>query len=199
MRILIFQGVIFLILCSSCNQIFGLKEQKILNKKEITLEARKRGIPDFELVIIDVSAYKKYLEELKDTILRKHAYQPLQVRVYDKEGKPVLVLVNCFVGGFPNLNWNKYGTFDSYPPASVYFKPDSGSLYYKDELTLFKGINGEILNPDNFEKKDLNIIVFWSRFMNRQSKRLIQTIENYRKKYRDHQIKVTYVNDDNLY
>ena len=54
--------------------------------------------------------------------------------------------------------------------------------------------------PDkDYTTADYNIILFWSVFMNRQSKILIKEIQNYQKRFPDKKMNVLYVNTDNVY
>jgi hypothetical protein len=193
---LLFVWVIFL---PGCNLILGIGNYKPLMKSEIEKCAKRYKIPLTELAEIDTTLYTSFLTNIRDDKLKKNLKQPLQVRVFDSKGKINLFIVNCTVGGFPKLGWNRCGSFDVFPPDKKCFSNVDTTLSMNADLKYYLNTNGSKINPETFEKQDVTIVIYWAKFMARHSKRLIRLINDYKDKHKDKKIAVLYVNDDNLY
>ena len=91
--------------------------------------------------------------------------QPLQVFVYNDSDSLIYHQANCQTGGFPNLDWNKYGNFTNlkmkkYPADSVMIKTDEMRNY-------------SVINQGGAIEKKYTIVLIWTTFMRRQARRLI--------------------------
>lgn len=129
--------------------------------------------------------------------MAKDMVQPLQVRVYDVNGKLLGQRANCNVPGFPNLRWNKYGYFDSLPPNLKYMVNDTiKALTLQTEFEYMHPLfdNTRIASPTLKHY----VVIYWSRFMGRQSKRLIKQVKKYYLPYAN-QINYIYINTEPLY
>jgi hypothetical protein len=125
----------------------------------------------------------------------KHHYQPLQVLFFDQNGELVAFHNNCYAGGFPNLKWNRNGTFDSIPAKPV-IPPDT-LLKFNTLIGFLRTSGGLNLDLQSLEKKDYMIAVFWTTFMGRQSKRLIRFMQD---KYPGNaDVGILYINADILF
>lgn len=194
----LFLGLLF----SSCSalmyKIMGVKQPNDYDLEEITAYSSKFGIPDGDSYILDTTYLSDILQFCKnDTLLRNNLMQPLQIRFYQKTDTLLSLHLNCTAGGFPNLKWNKRGQLDTIPPRySVSI--DTCLLFSKDIKYLIPIGNNH--NPDkDYTTADYNIILFWSVFMNRQSKILIREIQNYQKRFPDKKMNVLYVNTDKIF
>ena len=187
-------SAIFLTSCSAILfKTMGLKKGKELTQNQIQEQALKYGINKSESFEIDTSyfSYVMNKETATEEQIKNHI-QPLQVLYYDKNGDLISYNVNCSVGGFPNLKWNKYGAFDEFPPISQ-TKVDS-LIGLNEHLALIQ--NTDTIATQNY---DLFVLVHWSRFMGRQSKRLINEVKNNISLNEKHKVKVLYVNTDNMW
>lgn len=180
--------IIFSVYIISCNPI--LKETVGINKineysnTELIQVAHKYSI-DSPLYSLNDS-YLDYAKSFSDTHTVKNLLQPLQI-IFFNHNTVSAHLINCIVGGFPNLKWNRYRTFDSLPQVN---RPVITSELQYDSLTKY-------INPKPELSGNKNIcIVFWSNFMGRQSKNLITYSKeiNVQKNYQ-----VIYVNNDNFF
>jgi hypothetical protein len=194
--------LIFLSLfCSGCSfvvgSMYGLKSPKKLNQTQIASQAKKYNIPtgnSFELDNAYMSGYLKSFDTLQYGAQVKNHYQPLQALYFDKTGKLQVFYINCYAGGFPNLDWNRDNSFSAFPP-----KPQAPVDSLVNLETLFrylKPLPTANLTPKN--SADYTIVVFWNRMMGRQSGRLIKYVQENADKAKDQQIQVLYVNTDNL-
>lgn len=187
--------------CSSCNLLYfkpyGYKNPKYLTTSEIEQCAAAYQIPPKNLFELDSAYFYQFLKKQDqkrygDQV--KNHYQPLQALYFDRFGTLQRFYINCYADGFPNLTWNKKGNFNSFPP-----KPQAplDSLVSFQTLTRYlKPLSNSTPAPKI--SGDYTIIVFWSRMMGRQSKRLIELVQQNASLARETNAKVIYVNNDNL-
>ena len=182
-----------------------MKASKEYSFSEIRKISGKYKIEPGDLYILQ-STYNEYFDSIGalygynpntcDTsqLIKPHL-QPLQVLFFDKKGNLVAFHNNCYAGGFPNLRWNRYQSFDSVPAKTVILP---------DTLLKFSTLIGFLTttdanNPDiqGFDNYDYRIAVFWTTFMGRQSKRLIRIIND--KYSEDKNISILYINADCIF
>ena len=168
-----------------------------MTPEEILVQGEKYGIPRGDSYVMDSSFFSVALS--LDTIRygkdQKNLTQPLQALYFDASGRLISYSVNCSVGGFPNLKWNRYGTFDQFPAAKSV------------ELDTLNSVNEHLLhiNPLNnapfpdLRTYDNTVLVYWCRFMGRQSKRLVRVVQDNVRLGEEKKIMVLYVNTDNFW
>jgi hypothetical protein len=115
---------------------------------------------------------------------------------FDKNNNLVSYHVNCDIAGIPNLKWNYSGNFNTFIPKST---------TYCDPFVKFGSLSSFIKMPDerninlsDFKKNEYNVVVFWCRFMGRQSKRLVKFVYSYLKPNKNHTYNILFVNVDNF-
>ena len=188
--------------CYSCssvfNGIYGLKKQKTLSQNQITKTARKYEIPTESSFVLDTTFFT-YLGQFDSLMFfnsRNNHAQPLQVLYFDSLNNLVSYLVNCYAGGFPNLNWNRNNAFEIFPPSQQ--APIDSLLSFQKQLDFIHNLNGSneklVLNDSNF-----TVFVYWNRFMGRQSKRLIKLVKKNVALAKYNNVRVIYINNDNIY
>lgn len=193
--ILLFFGI------TSCSSIFtgmyGMKKTKIVDENTIARFAEKYNIPASNNYEID-TAYFSYLFSLDTTQFKeeiKNHYQPLQALYYDNSGELKSFQVNCYAGGFPNLQWDRNEIMTTFPPKQQ--APIDSIIPLETHLKYLKPLSQtEKIQTDNY---DYIVIVHWNRFMGRQSKRLIRFVQDNRKTASDKNVKIIYANTDNLF
>jgi hypothetical protein len=187
--------------------MYGMKSLKTLTPQEIQKTARSYGIDSGNLFFLQKS-YTGYFDSLGsiygfnihtcDTVeLAKNHFQPLQILFFDKSGQLVSFHNNCYCGGFPNLKWNRNNILDTLPAKQV-VQVDT-LLSFPRMIGFLRDVNNKIPEPLEFTDKDYSIVVFWTTFMGRQSRRLIKIVN---KKYRDtgkENVGILYVNADYLF
>lgn len=197
LNLIIFIALLFSSCSSVFTKIYGIKEVKYLNNEKINKYADKYNIPKECCFKLDTAFYTFLISF--DTNLYKlqinNHYQPLQALYYNREGVLKSFQVNCYAGGFPNLNWNRNEIMASFPPK-IQAPPDS-LISLENLLKYAIPINEKsvLLN----EKTDYTVIVFWNKFMGRQSKRLIKSVQQNAKLASEVSHKIIYINNDNLY
>ena len=197
---------------SSCSSllvsIYGIKStQDKYSKEDIQKIALSYGIKSDESFFLQ-NSYIDYFDSIGliyghnwrtcDTsqISRqfKNHFQPLQILFFNKSGKLVSFQNNCYYGGFPNFKWNRNHALD-YIPAKGVVPLDSLITY--DELIHFV-TNIEDRHPYSITliNQEYSVVVFWTTFMGRQSKRLIHTINKKYIQKNDLNISALYINAD---
>jgi len=198
LTILILIFVLGLASCSSIIQgLYGIKNSKELNDQTIISYSEKYNIPLTDSYKLDTS-YLTFLSSL-DTIKYKEQiknhYQPLQALYYNKNGQLKSFQINCYAGGFPNLNWDRDSIMTTFPPREQ--APTDSILPLDLQLEFLHPLSQTI----NFSIKNYEyiVIVYWNRLMGRQSKRLIHFVQENYKLTKDYKVKIIYVNTDNIF
>ena len=193
--------VISLFLLPSCSLVFvkmyGFKRVKSVDDKMIAKFGSKYNIPPEDAYSIGTD-YVEFIQTIDTTKFKqekKNHYQPLQVLYYDTESNLISYHVNCYVGGFPNLEWNKSNSFDVFPPTKQ--APLDSVLSLQTHLEFLKPLSNT--QKTSIKNYDYVVIIYWNKLMGRQSKRFIKIIQKNLKLAVDKKIKVFYVNNDVLY
>lgn len=186
---------------TSCSSIFkgfyGMKKTKTIDEKTIARYSKKYNIPTADSYELD-TAYFSYLF-LLDTAkyksqIKNHS-QPLQALYYNKLGNLKSFQVNCYAGGFPNLKWNRNEIMTTFPPRQQ--APIDSIVSLEIQIKYLKPLSQTSkLSVDSY---DYIVIVYWSRFMGRQSKRLIHFVQENSKLEKEKKVKIIYANTDNIF
>ncbi len=199
-RLILLLSIIALIaVLTSCSGLifgmYGMKKPKPVDEVTIARFAGKYNIPPEDSYLMDTSFVSWLFEQ--DTSLHKWGikdhYQPLQALYYNQMGELVSFQVNCYAGGFPNLQWERDSIFNTFPPLGQ-AKVDS-LLPLGKLLTFIRPVGNS--KPVDTEDLDYFIVVQWNRFMGRQSKRLIRLVQHNSLLAKEVNFKIIYVNTDN--
>lgn len=192
--------IFILFLLTSCGPIFfrlmGLKKGKVLTHEQIIAQGMRYGISPTDSYELDTT-YASYIIGLDSSLYKNEKnnhLQPLQALYFDSTGKLISYHVNCSVGGFPNLKWNKFGVFNQFPPVNR-TQLDTILTFNKH----FEYLIPLTKNANNIGNYDYLVIVHWNRFMGRQSKNLIRQVQENAHLTPERKIKIFYVNSDNFY
>jgi hypothetical protein len=181
--------------------ILGIRDIKTKTEEEKTRFLNKLDVPSEAVFEYNT----RYLRET-DTISTindsklKYFIQPLQLQFFDATGTSVLHYKNCDVPGIINLKWNHYGIFDSLPPKyQLRFYNDSiHSLESQFQfITPLGAANTAYLTE--YSDYDYTLVVVWTMWMHRQSKRLIRDVLEFKSRYPDKKLKVVFINFDNYF
>ena len=193
MRLLLLISVITF---CSCRALMGVGDMKEYSPADIKAFLQKNNINDSVYYFVDKNYMNDLLHLTKDSAVIKHHLQPLQASYYNKKGELISFHINCYAPGFPNLKWNYNAVMDVFPPKTqapldtiVTLNRLSGYLKSNDP----KQINDE----DDF---DYYIVVGWAGFMKKQSKILINTVqENLKLNKTNKKVKLIFVCTDNVF
>ena len=158
------------------------------------LSEKSTGWQDLPNFWLD-SAYLDYVVHHfgPDSQVINNAAQPMQALYFDTAGRLVSYHVNCYVGGFPNLNWNKGNYFAQFPPRTRVPLPAPPT--YEAMRTFLHPIRVTDSLPAIQQARPL-IVVFWNYQLFRQSKNLIELV---RKNAAGSGAQLVLVNTDWLY
>jgi len=193
---------IVLLFLTSCTNIFtaiyGIKQPKAKSINEIQKKAEKYKIPLDQNYILDTS-FLTFINKLAKTEkkLANDHLQPLQALYFNKSGQLVSYHINCYAGGFPNLNWERNGLLETFVPKSQ--TALDSLLNFEKQLQYIRTIEDKSVGLDNFSAADNNVVIYWSIFMGRQSKRLIRSIQDNCGLATDKKVKIIFVNNDNIF
>jgi hypothetical protein len=191
----------FVIILGSCQQVLiqaaGIHKPSLIDNEKIVKLGEGFQLVNENIYLIDTLSYKYYVESIKKSSIKDYQdlMQPLQIKFFKGNDSLVFQLVNCSVGGFPNLKWNRLRSFDVYPPSMRYFKV----VNYQKSLVEDTLFYHPLRLGQSDQVPDATIVVFWSRMMGRQSKRIIKQALNYKKRFPQYRIRLMFVNNDNLY
>lgn len=186
---------------TSCSSIFtgiyGIKNTKTVDEQTIVRYAKKYNIPTADTYELD-TAYFTYIFSIDTAQYKaqlKNHYQPLQALYYDNSGHLKSFQVNCYAGGFPNLKWDRNEIMTTFPPKEQ--APIDSIVSLKTQMKYLELLSQtEKISTDNY---DYIVIVYWNRFMGRQSKRLVRFVQDNSKLETDKKVKIIYANTDNIF
>jgi hypothetical protein len=177
--------------------LYGLNKIKNVDENSIIQYSESYNIPNGDNYILDTS-FLSFLfshDTIKYKSQIKNHYQPLQALYYAKSEHLISFQVNCYAGGFPNLKWNRHKTMTTFPPKQQ--APVDSIVSLETQLKYLKPLsNTENISIDSY---DYIVIVYWSIFMGRQSKRFIRYIQDNCKLEPEMRVKIIYANIDNLF
>lgn len=182
---------------TNCVGLYGIKTPQPVDQKTILLYSDKYNIPRSDSYELD-STYISFISSFDSTshkAQKKNHLQPLQALYYDKKGKLQSFQVNCYAGGFPNLKWNRNGIMTSFPPQQQ--APLDQIIPLEKHLTFLRPLSPSGKLPT--ESYDYVVILYWNKFMGRQSERLVQYIQDNSKLATDKKVKIIYANTDNIF
>lgn len=189
------QLIMALICLSSCNltrALYGIKNVAFIDKIDLIKH-------DFILNAKESYVLNKnfigFLDTLKSgglVVEQNYHFQPLKVYYYHYDTL-ISIHVNCYTGGFPNLNWNRYGAFDVFPARSQ-FKPDTliplaKHLQYLEDSMGFA--------PKPLSSK-YTVLIYWNVYMGRQSRQFLNTLSK-NLEQTPLNTRVIYVNNDQFF
>jgi hypothetical protein len=194
-------GLALLGTLSGCQAVFqglyGMRGLRPVSATELPKLAARYGIPPGQACVLDTS-YRQQLVYLlsRDAEAGKNHYQFLQASYYDRAGQLKPYYINCYAGGFPNLNWNGEGGFRQFPPAPQ--APADTLLPLPAYLRYLRQPDGQPLPAA--AAAGYTVVVQWSRFMGRQSRRFIRQVQqNAALAPPDQPVRLLFANNDNLH
>ena len=178
------------------NSMYGMHAyDKDINAEDIERLSSRMNIPPQRHFYVKekyydhVSGMHQPNERFQQALL-----QPMQLRYFDKTGTLEALLVNCDVGGFPNLKWENFNVLDSIPINSPILSDSLWSI--QDEMQFVGSYDGGTIPLS--VKAEHQIHMFWSYRMGRQAVRLKRLLDKLQQREQN-QLEVFYFNIDSLY
>ena len=197
MRKVIIIPLLLLFSLTSCTSVFlslyVMKKPRLLSTEEQKKEAKRQGISIEHFYQIDTNywAYLEKMDNSRQAQVKNHS-QPLQALYFDEDGRLFRFYVNCYASGFPNLQWNRFGGLDQFPPLPQ--SPVDSLFSFQDIAALIRpyGVGQQVIESAT------TIVVFWNRMMGRQSKRFVKLIQQNAQLSKS-PIQLMFVNTDELF
>ena len=177
--------------------LYGIKNPKVIDEKAILSYSKMYNIPLEDSYVIDTS-YSSFISSLDTTwnkVHFKNHLQPLQALYYNQTGQLQSFQINCYAGGFPNLHWNRDNILTTFPPLQQ--APVDNILSLDMQLKYLKSLT--TTKKVSVANYDFIVIIYWNRFMSRQSERLIHFIQDNSKLANGKKVKILYANNDNIF
>lgn len=184
--------------CSlTIQEIYGMNKLQYLNDQAIIQYSEKNNIPLIDNYKLDSSyvTLLSFFDTLKYKEQIKNHLQPLQVLYYNKNGKLESFHINCYASGFPNLKWDRESIMETFPPKKQ--APIDNLIPLELQIKIIIPLSHT--NKISIENYDYIVFVYWNRFMGRQSDRLIHFVQENYKLANDFNVKIIYVNTDNIF
>jgi hypothetical protein len=179
------------------SKMYGMKSPGKVDETDIVKYSKKYNIPlaDSYELSRTFDNYLASLDPKEYQSQKKNHDQALQALYYNQSGQLECFLNNCYAGGFPNLKWNRNNILKSFPPLQQ--APVDNILSLTHQLNYLQPLSQTVLfAPSNY---DYVIVIHWSRYMGRQSKRFIRYVQKNSKLAPHLKIKLIYVNNDDLF
>lgn len=188
----LFIAVAALLLASaSCKSIVvsmaGLRMPKIEDKASILKMLVRLNQDTNDVYTIDSMLFEKFRKE-KFKPNWTNGFRPIQIRVYDRRGIPVMQWASC--EGF----LKELGTFDSVPPRNI--NGLNSSLTLQEDLSQYFTLSGKRANIMASDGFDYTILIYFANYFPRWSRESFRQVDRYIKKHRDLKIKVYRINVD---
>ncbi len=184
---------------SSCSfvieKMMGIRSAHPLTEKEHRRFLKKLGAAS-DLTYYADSSYLSALNKLYPDSSQHHQmknhYQPIQVLYFGHSSLPSFSMINCYAGGFPKLNWNEDGRFDTFPPING---SPVDTIFTLERLLKnikpYNGSNGLMSGQD----EPYTVVLYWCRWNFRESKRLHRLVKENLAKTNE-PWRILYVNTD---
>ena len=195
-------GMITLAL-SSCSLIvekmIGMRKVREIRPDEYRRLLRRLEANPLDAYLIDSSYVNALWDEIAkwDTGTVNRHCQPIQALYYGHGQYPEAWFINCYAPGFPNLDWNRGGLFDTFPPRTA---------VRSDSLLSFDKLRGLMLMPENQVSslpltgagQPYTVVFYWNRFLFRQCRRLHRHLKE-NLSIHEGPVRIIYLNNDRIF
>lgn len=185
--------VAFCCLLSSCKLLVGVKKPLEINASNFEGVCKQHRVnSNTESYFTANRQFSNLVHQFSIDTSHQNYLQPLQLIVFDSSHKLVSHLINCNVGGFPKLKWNRRASFDQIPVLQNGLYPSKAvfNMQFLSKLTSKEFNKGS---------HDYYYFVIWSRILGYNSKKFIRLIQENLKLNESNKISLIYINIDNEY
>ena len=176
---------------TSCKSIIvnmaGLRIPKVEDKASIFKMLKTLHQDTNDVYTIDSLVFEKFRKE-RFKPNWANGFRPVQIRVYDHEGIPVMQWALC-EGFLKDLR-----TFDSVPPKNI--NGLNTSLKLQDDLSQYFTLTGKPAKIIAQKGFDYYIIVYFAKYFPKWSKESFRQVKNYLNKHKELKIKIYKINVD---
>lgn len=195
--LIISTGLFFISCTKVLYSTMGIKPLKNRDETSILKYANRYNIPKSDNWQLDTTflSFLSGLDSIKYNTQKKNHYQLLQALYYEQNGTLRAFYITCYAGGFPNLKWNRSRGLNTFLPAQQ--APVDSILPLARHLDFLNPLR--VTASVSTNEYDYLVLLYWSRFMGRQSKRFIKAVQKNVSLSGDKRVKIMYVNTDNFF
>ena len=128
-------------------------------------------------------------------------YQPVQIHIFDRAGGPLFKMLNCHLDPVIPMRWNRFGSFDEFPPSPLNIRGFDIELYDSLQffVPFFRNRAGSHVNFNDLPSADYYVMVFWNDYYKRPSRKLLRKLRKSFMKLKDKNIAFLFVNNHNAF
>lgn len=195
--------MVILLIQSSCSPIvekmIGVRNVRDLRPKEYRRLLHRMEDNPANAYLIDTNYVNALWEDIGkwDTGTINRHCQPIQALYYGHGQYPEAWFINCYAPGFPNLDWNRGGLFDTFPPRTA-VKPDSLLSFDKLSGLMLMPENQVAPPPENGDGQPYTVVFYWNRFLYRQCRRLHRHLKENLSLHTG-PVRIIYLNNDRVF
>lgn len=183
--------MVIILAATSCKSIVvnmaGLRIPKVEDKESVFKMLKSLHQDTNDVYTIDSLLFEKFRKE-RFKPNWANGFRPVQIRVYDHEGIPVMQWALC-EGFLKDLK-----TFDSVPPKNI--NGLNTSLKLQDDLAQYFTLSGKPAKIIAQKGFDYYIIVYFAKYFPKWSKESFRQVKNYLNKHKELKIKIYKINVD---
>jgi hypothetical protein len=169
--------------------VFGFRKPKIESKKSIERYLSKLNQPINDVYALDTVRYNELMNKPFKPGWPAD-FRPIQIRVYDRMGSPVMQWASCE----GDLEYLK--TFDTVPPRNK--GGLDSTLNLQQDLAQYFTLDGRPAQIHSTGEHDYNVIVFFAKYFPKYSRLSFNAIDQYIEAHPDLKFKVYKINVDVL-
>ena len=183
--------IFILVLSSSCKwalmSVSGFREPGVESKESIFVFLRKLKQDTNNVYALDTNLFNHFRQESFKPGWAK-SFRPVQIRVYDKNGIPVMQWASC-EGYLKDLK-----TFDTVPPRNN--NTLNTSLNLQQDLSRYFNLDGKPANAVAEEGYDYSILIYFAKYFPRLTRESFTQVHKYINKHPYLKFKVYKINVD---
>lgn len=176
---------------TSCNRIIfgiaGLRVPSVEDKNSTFTFLQKAGQDTSDVFVMDTNLLQ-HMRSLEFKPGWDSSFRPVQIRVYNRKGKPVAQWASC------EGPLSKVGTFDSVPPRNQGTLNESMQL--GEDLYQYFNFDGSPAHLIPAADYDYYILIYFAKWFPRMSRESFRQVASYSKKHPELKIKVYKISVD---
>jgi len=196
-------AAILLLIQSACSPIveklIGMRSMREIRPEEYRRLLRRLDANPADAYLIDTNYINTLWADIgkRDTGAVNRHCQPIQALYYGHGQYPEAWFINCYAPGFPNLDWNRGGLFDTFPPRTA-VRPDSLLSFDKLKGLMLMPGNQMASPPATGEGQPYTVVFYWNRFLYRQCRRLHRHLKE-NLSLHPGPVRIIYLNNDRVF
>lgn len=178
-----------LFILGSCQLILGISNPKEENKSDLDAYLLEIGVDTTNSYVF----YKPAFDSLSELPFKPDwpvGFRPIQFVAFNSSGSLVSKYASC------EGSYKKLKLLESYPPENVW--PIDSTENFESHLKMYRDFDGSKISVFS-ENGDLNIIVYWGKWMGRYGEELLQDLRSYKSENIKYKINVYKINVGEYY